>query len=83
MGIIEHTQSGIVVKIPGTVPMWSAAAMVTAMRFVTSPCSPVTTPRPEKPGDGYYTHDICRTPAAVANILRQLQPGARVTLAGM
>ena len=30
-----------------------------------------------------YTHDICRTPAAVANILRQLQPGARVAMAGM
>ena len=30
-----------------------------------------------------YTHDICRTPAAAANILRQLQPGARVAMAGM
>ena len=30
-----------------------------------------------------YTHDICRTPAAVANILRQVRPGARVAMAGM
>lgn len=30
-----------------------------------------------------YTHDICRTPAAVDNILRQLKPGARVAMAGM
>ena len=30
-----------------------------------------------------YTHDICRTPAAVANILRQLRPGARVAMAGI
>lgn len=30
-----------------------------------------------------YTHDICRTPAAVANVLRQLKPGARVAMAGM
>jgi demethylmenaquinone methyltransferase/2-methoxy-6-polyprenyl-1,4-benzoquinol methylase len=30
-----------------------------------------------------YTHDICRTPEAVANILRQLKPGARVAMAGI
>ncbi|MEX1167063.1 MAG: methyltransferase domain-containing protein [Hydrogenophaga sp.] len=30
-----------------------------------------------------YTHDICRTPEAVANILRQVKPGARVAMAGM
>jgi arsenite methyltransferase len=30
-----------------------------------------------------YTHDICRSPAAVAHILRQVRPGARVALAGM
>ncbi len=30
-----------------------------------------------------YTHDICRTPEAVANLLRQLKPGARVAMAGM
>ena len=30
-----------------------------------------------------YTHDICRTPAAVANILRQVKPGGRVAMAGI
>lgn len=30
-----------------------------------------------------YVHDITRTPAAVDNLLSQLQPGARVAVAGM
>jgi len=30
-----------------------------------------------------YTHDICRSPEAVSNILRQLRPGARVAMAGI
>jgi arsenite methyltransferase len=30
-----------------------------------------------------YTHDILRTPAAVANIMRQAKPGARVAVAGI
>lgn len=30
-----------------------------------------------------YVHDISRTPAAVANIMRQMKPGARVAVAGM
>ncbi len=30
-----------------------------------------------------YTHDISRSPEAVANILRQTKPGARVAMAGM
>ncbi len=30
-----------------------------------------------------YVHDVSRTPAAVANIMRQLKPGARVAAAGM
>ena len=30
-----------------------------------------------------YVHDIARTPTAVANIMRQLKPGARVAVAGM
>jgi arsenite methyltransferase len=30
-----------------------------------------------------YTHDICRTPEAVANILHQVKPGACVVMAGM
>jgi arsenite methyltransferase len=30
-----------------------------------------------------YTHDITRTPEAIANIMRQVRPGARVAMAGM
>ena len=30
-----------------------------------------------------YTHDICRNPVAVANILRQVRQGARVAMAGI
>lgn len=30
-----------------------------------------------------YTHDICRTPAAVQNILCQVKPGGRVAMAGI
>jgi arsenite methyltransferase len=30
-----------------------------------------------------YVHDISRTPLAVANIMRQVRPGARVAIAGM
>ena len=30
-----------------------------------------------------YVHDITRTPQAVANILRQAKPGARIAMAGM
>ena len=30
-----------------------------------------------------YVHDITRTPQAVANILRQAHPGARIAMAGM
>ena len=30
-----------------------------------------------------YVHDVSRTPEAVANIMRQLKPGARVAIAGM
>lgn len=30
-----------------------------------------------------YTHDICRSPEALANILRQVKPGAHVAMAGI
>lgn len=30
-----------------------------------------------------YVHDILRTPEAVANIMRQVRPGARIAIAGM
>src|SRR6185436_19071562 len=30
-----------------------------------------------------YTHDILRTPAALANLVHQVKPGARVAIAGI
>lgn len=30
-----------------------------------------------------YVHDVSRTPEAIANIMRQVRPGARVAMAGM
>lgn len=30
-----------------------------------------------------YVHDVSRTPEAIANILRQAKPGARVAMAGV
>ena len=30
-----------------------------------------------------YTHDICRTPLAIDNLMRQVRPGARVAMAGI
>jgi arsenite methyltransferase len=30
-----------------------------------------------------YVHDISRTPEAIANIMRQVRPGARIAMAGM
>lgn len=30
-----------------------------------------------------YTHDVSRTPAAIANIMRFAKPGARITMAGI
>jgi demethylmenaquinone methyltransferase/2-methoxy-6-polyprenyl-1,4-benzoquinol methylase len=30
-----------------------------------------------------YTHDILRTPQALANLMRQVKPGARIAVAGM
>ena len=47
---------------------------------------PAETVRLPQPVDAVlfnYTHDITRTPSAVANIVRQARPGARVAMAGM
>lgn len=47
---------------------------------------PAETVRLPQPVDAVlfnYTHDITRTPKAVANIVRQARPGARVAMAGM
>ena len=43
----------------------------------------VRLPQPADAALFNYTHDICRTPAAVDNLMRQLKPGARVALAGV
>lgn len=47
---------------------------------------PAETVRLPAPADAVlfnYTHDICRSPEAVTNILRQVRPGARLAVAGM
>ena len=43
----------------------------------------VTLPQPADAVLFNYTHDILRAPQAVANIVRQLKPGARIAIAGM
>jgi demethylmenaquinone methyltransferase/2-methoxy-6-polyprenyl-1,4-benzoquinol methylase len=50
---------------------------------VCSPAETVALPELADAALFNYTHDILRTPQAVANIVRQLKPGARVALAGM
>ena len=49
-------------------------------------CEAAESVRLPEPADAVlfnYVHDITRTPAAVANILAQVKPGARVAMAGM
>ncbi len=49
-------------------------------------CAAAETVQLPEPADAVlfnYTHDITRSPKAVANILRQCKPGARVAMAGM
>lgn len=43
----------------------------------------VTLPEPADAVLFNYVHDISRTPEALANIMRQVKPGARVAMAGM
>jgi arsenite methyltransferase len=43
----------------------------------------VTLPAPADAVLFNYTHDICRTPEAVDNLMRQVRPGARVAMAGI
>jgi arsenite methyltransferase len=50
---------------------------------VCSPAEDVTLPEPADAALFNYTHDIMRTPEALANIVRQLKPGARVAIAGV
>ena len=49
-------------------------------------CASAETVRLPEPADAVlfnYVHDITRSPRAVANLMRQLKPGARVAMAGM
>jgi arsenite methyltransferase len=50
---------------------------------VNAPAESVQLPQPVDAILFNYVHDISRTPAAVANILRQARPGARIAIAGM
>jgi arsenite methyltransferase len=50
---------------------------------VQAPAETVQLPQPFDAVLFNYVHDISRTPAAIANILRQAKPGARVAMAGM
>jgi arsenite methyltransferase len=57
---------------PGA-PLWHACASAET----------VVLPQPADAVLFNYVHDISRTPAALANILRQVRPGARIAIAGM
>ncbi len=48
-----------------------------------APAETVHLPEPADAVLFNYVHDVTRTPAAVANILRQAKPGARIAMAGM
>ena len=55
----------------------------TRLWHVQAPAETVELPEPADAVLFNYVHDITRTPQAVANILRQCRPGARVAMAGM
>jgi demethylmenaquinone methyltransferase/2-methoxy-6-polyprenyl-1,4-benzoquinol methylase len=49
-------------------------------------CKPAQSVELPQPADAVlfnYVHDIVRTPEAVANVMRQVKPGARIAIAGM
>ena len=49
-------------------------------------CAPAEDVKLPEPADAVlfnYTHDILRTPAALANLMRQVKPGARIAVAGI
>jgi demethylmenaquinone methyltransferase/2-methoxy-6-polyprenyl-1,4-benzoquinol methylase len=49
-------------------------------------CAPAETVKLPESADAVlfnYTHDILRTPAALANLMRQVKPGAPIAIAGM
>jgi ubiquinone/menaquinone biosynthesis C-methylase UbiE len=56
--------------------------------LITSPVEDAEIPATESPGLAdaalfHFTHDILRTPAAVANVIRHLKPGARIVASGL
>jgi demethylmenaquinone methyltransferase/2-methoxy-6-polyprenyl-1,4-benzoquinol methylase len=55
-------------------------------RNVWQVCAPAETVQLPESADAVlfnYTHDILRTPAALANLMRQVRPGARIAIAGI
>ena len=48
-----------------------------------APAETVQLPEPADAVLFNFTHDILRTPAAVANVMRQVRPGGRVAVAGI
>ena len=49
-------------------------------------CAPAETVQLPEPADAVlfnYTHDILRSPPALANLMRQVKPGARIAIAGI
>jgi arsenite methyltransferase len=65
-----------------------AAARVERERWrnvwqVRAPAENVALPEPADAVLFNYTHDILRTPEALANLMRQTKPGARIAIAGM
>jgi demethylmenaquinone methyltransferase/2-methoxy-6-polyprenyl-1,4-benzoquinol methylase len=50
---------------------------------VNAPAETVELPEPADAVLFNYVHDITRSPRAVANIMRQARPGARIAIAGM
>jgi len=50
---------------------------------VNEPAETVQLPQPADAVLFNYTHDICRTPQAVDNLMRQVRPGARIAMAGI
>jgi ubiquinone/menaquinone biosynthesis C-methylase UbiE len=91
LGLLEHGvgHQGRIVGIEQSPEMIERAReRVAASRSknVTLLCSPVETARIEEPADAalfHFTHDILRRPAAVANVLRHLKPGARIVASGL
>jgi SAM-dependent methyltransferase len=55
----------------------------TNVRLLEAPAQNLTLPEPVDALLFHYTHDILRSPAAIARLLAQARPGARVAIAGI